>query len=138
MSVLAQSEIEVRCWDDPIVDRLGIGARSEYTETYWLPIIGPSAFVVLRRLTAMLDCSPLQLVVNVTELGEWMGLSGKLDGQLVRAIDRLARFGFATRVGDLLLVRRNVPLLSARLVARLPLPLREAHGVHAAALREAA
>ena len=37
--------------DDPLVESLGFEPRSVYAETYWLPVLGPSALWALRRLS---------------------------------------------------------------------------------------
>lgn len=36
--------------NDPVIDTVGHQPRSTYAETYWLPVIGPSALWALRRL----------------------------------------------------------------------------------------
>ena len=35
--------LAVVAWPDPVVERFGHAPRSVYVETYWLPILGPSA-----------------------------------------------------------------------------------------------
>lgn len=42
----------VRRLVDPVVDRVGFGVMEAYVELVWLPVIGPSATWMLRRLGA--------------------------------------------------------------------------------------
>src|SRR5437764_609278 len=71
---LAQTDpIPVLALDDQVVEALGYDTQSEYAETYWLPVIGPTALWALRRLTRWLDETPegfpLALVPFSRELG---------------------------------------------------------------------
>ena len=43
---------------DSVIDQLGHDVRSSYVETYWLPILGPSAIWAARRLAEWLESSP--------------------------------------------------------------------------------
>ena len=43
---------------DPVIDELGHDVRSAYVETYWLPILGPTAIWATRRMADWLDESP--------------------------------------------------------------------------------
>ena len=49
--------IPVSRLDDPVVEAIGHDADSDYAETYWLPVIGPSALWALRRLSAWVPVS---------------------------------------------------------------------------------
>jgi hypothetical protein len=35
--------LQVIAWEDPLLDSAGFDPRSRYVETFWLPILGPSA-----------------------------------------------------------------------------------------------
>lgn len=43
----------VRAWSDPLVEAHGYPVTSNYVETFWLPILGPSATWALRRLAGL-------------------------------------------------------------------------------------
>ena len=121
--------IRVTAWPDPVLDRLGHDPRSGYVERYWLPILGPSCLLLLRRLAAELEQRPdgfeIDTALWATELG--IGMKGGKNGPFWRAVERGCRFGAAQRNGDRLAVRRRLPPLTARQVERLPTPLQEAH-----------
>jgi len=50
--------LEVSAYNDALVEAAGHHPASEYAETYWLPLIGPSGLWALRRLVAGLERSP--------------------------------------------------------------------------------
>lgn len=108
--------------DDPVVEALGHDPDSEYAETYWLPVIGPTALWALRRLTRWLDESPdgypLAIVPFARELG--LGDGAGRSSPIVRTLARLVCFGLAEIRGDQLMVRRRVPPLARRHLQRLP------------------
>lgn len=115
---------------DPVLDRLGHDPRSTYVERYWLPILGPSCLLLLRRLAAELEQEPDGFTLATAQWAREMGLGmkGGKNGPLWRAIERACRFGAAQRNGELLAVRRRLPPLTARQVERLPSELHLAHG----------
>ena len=41
-----------------VIESVGHETRSTYAETYWLPVIGPSALWALRRLSAWVEAEP--------------------------------------------------------------------------------
>jgi hypothetical protein len=90
---------------------------SSYAETHWLPTIGPTPWVVARRL-CLIGCGAGwgEVVQHSTEvLGRMVGVGVP---HLAKAIDRLNRFGLSAW-----LVIGVVPLLSLR-GAWPPLPRR--------------
>ncbi|MEM7323118.1 MAG: hypothetical protein AAF531_08530 [Actinomycetota bacterium] len=114
---------------DPVLDRLGHDPRSGYVERFWLPILGPSCLLLLRRLATELEQNPDGFVLTT---GAWaaemgLGMKGGRNGPFWRAIERGCRFGAAQRNGGLLAVRRRLPPLTARQVERLTPELRQAH-----------
>jgi hypothetical protein len=115
--------VEVAAWADPVVDVAGVDPTGSYAETYWLPIIGPTALWAARRLSTTLASVPEGegLLVSLPTLAAEIGLSTRLgrDAPLMRTLCRLALFRLV-RVAGRLEVRRRVPPLSARLVDRLP------------------
>lgn len=114
--------LAVSAWPDPVLDRLGHDPRSTYVERYWLPILGPSCLLLLRRLAAELEQQPdgFDLVTAdwAGQLG--VGMKGGRNGPLWRAVERGCRFGAAQRNGERLAVRRRLPPLTSRQVERLP------------------
>jgi hypothetical protein len=124
-----ESTLEVASWPDPVLDRLGHDPRSPYVERFWLPVLGPSCLLLVRRMSAELERRPdgfrLESASWARELG--VGMKGGRHGPFWRAVERACRFGAARRNGERLVVRRRLPPLSARQVERLPESLRAAH-----------
>lgn len=124
------SYIHVTAWVDPLVDARGYPARSSYAELFWLPVIGPSVTLLMRRLVLLLEMCPDGLSLDTDELGRQLGLGPSMSkhAPLPRAIDRCVRFGMAKRLGpEQLSVRRFVGPLSQQHVAGLPPMLQEMH-----------
>ena len=114
----------------PVPSRLGthpVGGR--YVEACWLPILGPSALWVLRRLSAWLAVSPEGVEVSLAELSRSIGLGAATGGHspMVRTLVRLVEFGAASIDGDRLGVFTALPALSSRQLHRLPPGLRACH-----------
>lgn len=124
-----ESRLEIRPWPDPVLDNLGHDARSPYVERYWLPILGPSATLLVRRLAAALEESPdgfeLDPAAWAVELG--IGMRGGRHSPFWRSIDRTCRFGATRRHGEVLAVRRRLPPLNRHQVDRLPATLQAGH-----------
>lgn len=103
--------------------------RGGYVESFWLPTVGPSAFVTARRLALRLQRRP-EIAVNVDELGAELGLTGssRRGGGVTRiehALLRLERFDLASWDGrSLYRLRLRWPTLSEQQAARLPEALR--------------
>ncbi len=122
-------------WPDAIVERFGHAPRSVYVETYWLPILGPSATWAMRRLIAWLDAEPDGYELPLAELGRALGLgsgSGR-NAAVTRTLSRLITFGMATPLGDALAVRRMLAPLTRRQVRMLPDALAARHDAEPAA-----
>ena len=120
---LAEADpLPVARFDDPIVEALGYDPESDYVETYWLPVIGPTALWALRRLTRWLEAAPegypLALAPFARELGLGDGVGRS--SPVVRSLARLVTFGLADINGGQLMVRRTLPPLARRHVQRLP------------------
>ena len=100
--------------------------RSEYVETVWLSVLGPSATWALRRLGTLVSAFPTGTWIDTAELGECLGLGG---GQalLRRTLRRLVMFSMAAVDGHTLLVRPRVGAVSPRMLERLPLILVSEH-----------
>jgi hypothetical protein len=103
----------------------GVDPASSYVETYWLPMLGPSATWALRRISAWLATAPPSgLWLPVEPLARSLGL-GSAAGRncpMRRSLARLVDFRMAEidEDRDVLAVRTVIPPLTDRLVARLP------------------
>lgn len=96
--------------------------RSDWAETFWLPIIGPTSYLLLRRFDADQDTNGNfgVLVYDWVELSESLGLRGA-DGrgvtgshsQIGRAVKRITeQFHLARWDNDRLLVPSRLPPLT--------------------------
>lgn len=122
--------ILVRPWEDPVLDRHGHDPRSRYCERFWLPLLGPSAVLLVRQLADHLDANPGGFALPAEDAARSLGLgapSGKRSA-FHRTVARLAQFRMVHHEGqDVLLARRRLPSLTRTQVLRLPQPLQEAH-----------
>jgi hypothetical protein len=126
----APATLHVTAWADPLVDTRGHVAGCSYVETFWLPVLGPTATLLVRRLAGFLDEVPEGFTIPTAELSRQLGLgpSESRHAALPRAIDRCVRFGVAKRVGPRhLAVRRVLALLSEHHVERLTPFLQRSH-----------
>jgi len=122
----------VESWSDPVIDQLGHDPRSAYVEAFWLPILGPSAVWLLRRLADGLDRNPegfeLDLIDTAQSLG--VGMRGGRNAPLLRTFARCCRFGAARMHGPTsLMVRRRLAPLTRAQTERLPQSLQARHDV---------
>ncbi len=117
-------------WTDPIIDTLGHDPRSEYVERFWLPTLGPTTLLLLRRLATTFDRSPDSVTLDVADLSQSLGLGAREGGSspLFRSIDRLIQFDLAVllKPGHYA-VRRSAPPVNRRHLHRLPLSLQREH-----------
>lgn len=135
---LLREQILISPWPDPTIDALGHDMRDRdtapghapYVETFWLPVIGPTTLLLLRRANSHLDARrtgeiPTELLAQSLGLGPSISRSSKLSDTL----DRAERYGFAklSFQGDELRVRTHAPPLPERYVKRLPAPLQSLH-----------
>lgn len=103
----------------------GVEPTSSYVETYWLPLLGPSATWALRRIAGwLLTAPPSGLWIPVEPLARSLGL-GSAAGRncpMRRTLARLVDFRMAQidEHCDVLAVRTTIPPLTARQLARLP------------------
>jgi hypothetical protein len=123
--------LRVTAWADPLVEAVGHPLRSTYVELFWLPVIGPSALLLLRRLDMYLQVLGEDISVDPDNLGRQLGLgpSGSRHAPLPRAMGRCVRFGLAKRLGrDHLAVRRLAGPLPQQRIDALPPSLRGIYG----------
>ncbi len=123
------SEIFVAEWLDPVVSSSGFDACSEYVETYWLGVIGPSATWVMRFLARELEVFPNGYCLDLNDTAAALGLAFRHGtGSLERAIERCATFGLIAQTPRALVVRKKVPAITRRQLLRLPGTLQQSHG----------
>jgi hypothetical protein len=117
-------------WTDPVIDTLGHDPRSWYVEQFWLPIIGPTATWLLRRIVARFDSEPDGFELDLDETARGLGLGGR-DGRhspFQRALGRCVAFKLARPHGPGALgVRRRMPPLTLERLNRLPPTLKKLH-----------
>ena len=125
----ADATLMVVPWHDPVVDSLGYDVHSAYVELFWLNILGPTATWTLRRLVSGLDTYPLGYELDLSETAGMLGLaySAGTSNSFGRALQRCALFGMSQPVPGGLAVRRRVPPVAARHLARMPERLRALH-----------
>lgn len=98
--------------------------NGDYTEYFWLPILGPSATWLVRRCAALVADSPHEVEIDAHALAASLGMSyvpGKF-GPFVRALQRAIMFNFvqpSPLEDELLYVRTVAPPLPNRLANRL-------------------
>lgn len=126
----------VRPWEDPVVDHQGHDPRSTYTETFWLPLLGPSATFLARKFASGLEADPAGFTVPAEDAARALGLGarGGRRSPFNRTLGRLAQFRLVYLDGeDIVLARRRFPALSRTQVSRLPPALQSAHEAYRAA-----
>ncbi|HET9733519.1 MAG TPA: hypothetical protein VFP54_12670 [Acidimicrobiales bacterium] len=122
--------VYVETWPDQVIDRLGHDPHDSYCERFWLPVVGPSVYLLGRRFADWLDANPDGLTVPLGPLSAAIGL-GQGTGRsspLIRSLARMVAFGLA-RIdpGDRLAVRRRWPPLTVARASRLPVWLAQDH-----------
>lgn len=119
--------ITVERWHDPLIEQLGYPVEGDHVQTYWLPVLGPSAIVLARHLGLLMRPHlPNPWTGTAGELSRAVGLGGATSS-LVRTLHRLRQFEMAscTNESDWCL-RLEFPPLSRRHLARLPEPMARA------------
>lgn len=116
-------------WRDETVEGLGFPTRSDYVEWFWLPVLGPSATWLMRRIDFGFDDYPTGYVLDAKITAQSLGIaaSGEVGTIFARAISRLVMFGVAQTAHESLAVRRVLPPVSQRHLDRMPAHLRAAH-----------
>jgi hypothetical protein len=116
-------------WHDPVVDAVGFDVRSQYVELFWLNVLGPTATWLLRRLASGFDRYPLGYELDLSETASALGLSYTQGtaNVFIRSLNRCVLFGVAQPTEGTLAVRRRIPPVAQRHLARMPAQLRHAH-----------
>ena len=126
-------QLRVIPWIDNAVDSSGYDVNDPYIEMFWLPVLGPTATWLYRRLVSGILHDTSGYTVNMAELARGIGVA-YTEGRhnpFARALHRCVMFGVAQQVAlhpvRTVSVRRALPVLPARHLARLPHPLQIAH-----------
>jgi hypothetical protein len=125
----SEATVMVVPWHDPVVDTVGHDVRSAYVEMFWLNVLGPTALWALRRLVHGLDRFPLGYEMELADTATALGLSYSphTSNTFLRALQRCVLFGVSQPVPDGLAVRRRLPPVANRHLARMPLSLQSMH-----------
>ena len=109
-------------WHDPIIDGFDQDPEGTYARLAWLPIIGPSSFLMWGTLASQLR-RQRSATWELAELAGFHGLqrgSGR-NGMVRRTLTRLVLFQLlAESAPDTWLVRLSAPPVSQRQLERLP------------------
>jgi hypothetical protein len=122
--------LHVEPWLDPIIDQRGYDPRSEYTEWFWLAVLGPSTVWLLRRVAATFDHRPDGFDLEIPECAAALGLTGGAgqNATFIRTLRRACQFQLVRRMDAATVeVRRYLPPLNRGQVLHLPSSLRVAH-----------
>ncbi len=107
----------------------GHDPREHYVEQFWLPVLGPSAVWIIRRMADRFDDEPDGFDLDLDELARCLGLGPTASrySPVRRAVARCTRFGIARSDGPTLAVLERLPSIPPRHLIRLPIPLQERH-----------
>ncbi|HPU40340.1 MAG TPA: hypothetical protein PLS63_12280 [Microthrixaceae bacterium] len=129
---VAHPTMQVRRLVETPVESCRYDARHIYVETYWLPILGPSAVLAVRRIADWLDHDPAGVHVDLVDFGASLGVgtgTGR-NTQVNRTLGRLIDFRLARIAGDHLEVRTELASVPDGLRRRLPLSLLDSLAEH--------
>ena len=133
--------LDVFAWPDQVIDTLGHDPHDPYCEQSWLPIVGPSVYLLGRRFVMWLDANPDGLTVPLVPLSAAVGL-GQGTGRNAPAHPLVGPHGGIrpgpVDPGDRLAVRRRWPPLTAARARRLPGWLAQDHDAAVRAEADAA
>lgn len=134
-----------------IIDRLDprpgdVNLDHPYRRRWWLPVIGPTATVLLDHLT---DHAGTEWVIHdtvdlATSLG--LGRGTGLHSPLIRSFNRIGHFGFGTfeiepgypDADPCITLWATIGLVPERVTRRWPTAMQHAHAIDLAALHRAA
>ena len=74
--VASHDPLSIRAWRDKRIETIGYDPRSDYVETFWLTVLGPSAVFALRRCAQWLDHADGVFEVPLELFGRSVGLGG--------------------------------------------------------------
>jgi hypothetical protein len=114
---MAETEIlRFQPWPDPAVDPMAQEPSGDFSRLAWLPVIGPSSWLVWGTLAAQLRREP-EITWTVRDLAWAHGLHGTTarNGLIRRTLARLCQFRLLALLADdedRFLVRMTAPPLS--------------------------
>lgn len=116
-------------WTDDVGSPTTHDPRSAYVETFWLPILGPSTTLLVRRMAAEFEHSPEGFEMDCIATSRELGLGTKMTRRspFVRTIDRCVKFNLAQLTGGVLYVRQRMLPLSYHQIGRLSNRLQQLH-----------
>jgi hypothetical protein len=125
--------VRVLHWPDALIERSGYPVDHPYVEMFWLPVLGPTATWLARRLVGGLHTAPEGYDCDVAEMARALGVSyspGR-NNPFARALQRCAMFGVSQQIAiepvHTIAVRTVLPRIPQRHLARLPETMRTAH-----------
>lgn len=116
-------------WSDPLIDRYDNEPDSIVSRLCWLPIIGPTSWLIWGTLARQLEHDD-SVTWDPAALAEAHGIarSTSTNGPLRRTLTRLTQFHlFTAHHGDRYLVRITAPPLTRRQLQRLPIYVAAVH-----------
>ena len=125
-------DLNFTAWADDVHDEDGHRADSLYVEMFWLPVLGPSATLFVRRMNMYLAENPDGFSIGAIELGRELGLghSQSRHAPLSRALHRCIMFGIVRRNSPAhFAVRRLISRVAEQHVVLLPPMLQRAHSL---------
>jgi hypothetical protein len=135
-AALSAHDLLVVAWPDPLLDSAGHDPRATYARRFWLPTLGPSTLLLMALLVERLEREPNGFRLDATTTSQSLGLgaSDSRHAPFGRSLLRLIRFSQAQLRDDgAFAVRRRLPALTSRQVAKLPEGLAAAHDAFLAA-----
>lgn len=128
---LSTDVLTIRPWPDDVIDVLGHDPRSAYVERFWLGVVGPSAIWLLRHLATGLESAPAGFDLPLADTARAIGIGGQgRSSSFARTLARICQFDLArVEPPGAIAVRRRLPPLARRHLARLPESLQEEHRV---------
>lgn len=123
-------------FSDRAVEAHGHRPTDEYPERCWLPVIGPSAYLLWRALNRLIPAVGSGAVeVDALDVMGGLGLGARVGANApgARALNRLVMFGFAYRTGTdgcVVSVRRAIGPVPERALERLSTSARIYHEAH--------
>ena len=125
------SEAYILPLSDPSVDPTGHDPRSQYAESFWLPVLGPSTLWLLRHLAQRFDLEPDGFVLDLGDTASALGIrsNGGRNNAFQRSMGRMVGFNMGRVVDERTLeVRRLLPWLHSGQVRRLSESRQRLHG----------
>ena len=116
-------------WHDPLLDGFGQDPDGTYARLAWLPIIGPSSYLVWGTLSAQLR-RERTVTWRLADLAAAHGLEGASgrNGMVRRTLCRLVQFRLLVESDPgTWLVHLSAPPVSRRQLERLPAVVGELH-----------